>query len=280
MLRFSEVSEDQSRLHYRVAGRSDGPVLALSHGLMSCNAQWLVNEEVLGRNFKLVMIELWGHGGSPAPQDPAAYTVGRYVREFEAIRGAVGAAAWTLVGQSYSAGLMLQYALRHPESCRAVITTNSSSAFGAAEAKRAARPDKRNVPLMDPDVPLHELPFHPKHARRLPPHVKEPMVAKADLIPRRAITQSGNLLRDLTFRERLDTVPTPVMLANGVYEKPFQADVAYLESRYAGLRVVPMEGGHSVNIEASDEFHVAVTGFLEALEDGDRAPKVSRRADS
>ena len=54
----------------------------------------------------------------------------------------------------------------------------------------------------------------------------------------------------------------PVLLANGVFERPFQREVAKLRARYPALEVVDLEGGHSVNIEAAADFNAALLEFL------------------
>ena len=58
--------------HYEVhPGR--GPHLLLVHGMLSSRAQWLPNLAALAAVCRPVTLELWGHGRSPAPADPAAY---------------------------------------------------------------------------------------------------------------------------------------------------------------------------------------------------------------
>ena len=247
-------------LNYRIAGAANGPTLALLHGFMSCNAQWLANEAVLGAHYRLVMIELWGHGNSPAPTDPAAYSIERYIDEFESIREHVGAVQWLLFGQSYGAGLMLNYAMHHPEHCPAVVTTNSRSAYGPVT--RAPRRRDRPDPLDDPDFSLRRLPYHPVNARRFPEHIKQAMVANADAMQRHVVKLGGRLGAQLCFRDRMDQVPVPVMIGNGVYEKSFQDDIEHLQSHFDNLHIVPLEGGHSVNIEDADGFNAAVLDFL------------------
>ena len=62
----------------------------------------------------------------------------------------------------------------------------------------------------------------------------------------------------------------PILLTNGIYEKSFQEDLGRLRSRYPGLPVVDLEGGHSVNIEAAEGFNEACESFLADIEAGDR----------
>ena len=61
-------------LHYEVDGSAGKPALLLLHGILSSNLQWEPNRAALSEHFRLVSVELWGHGKSPAPEDPERYT--------------------------------------------------------------------------------------------------------------------------------------------------------------------------------------------------------------
>jgi len=61
------------RIHYEVEG--NGPPLVLLHGLTRYLELWheIGYVDSLGRNFKLILIDLRGHGGSDKPHGPEAY---------------------------------------------------------------------------------------------------------------------------------------------------------------------------------------------------------------
>ena len=73
-----------------VSGDADKPALLLLHGFLSSNLQWAPNRERLLECFRLIEVELWGHGEAPAPEEPASYTIGRYADEFERMRADLG----------------------------------------------------------------------------------------------------------------------------------------------------------------------------------------------
>ena len=54
-----------------VSGDADKPALLLLHGFLSSNLQWEPNRERLLERFRLIEVELWGHGEAPAPEEPA-----------------------------------------------------------------------------------------------------------------------------------------------------------------------------------------------------------------
>lgn len=228
------------------------------HGFMSSNAQWSPNIAALSQHHYLITVELWGHGGSPLPADPAMFTIEAYAAQFEDIREQLGINEWSLIGQSYGAGLVLNYACTHQSVCRAVVVTNSRSAFGNLPA---ARDGSRQAPGIPED--LRKLPYHPIHARRFPDTIKAALVKSADAMDAQAVRLGGALGARLNCRELVIDYPLPMLITNGVYEKSFQKDLASLRTRAPDLNVVDLEGGHSVNIEAAERFNEAVLDFLQ-----------------
>lgn len=245
-------------LNFATHGNADKPAVMLLHGFMSCNAQWMLNIDALAEHFYLVTVELWGHGDSPTPQDESFYTIECYIEQFETIRTQLGISNWAVIGQSYGAGVILRYANQHQDVCRAVIATNSRSAFstvlGSEEAQRRAFPDRPN---------LRRLPYHPIHARRFPEDVKAALVEKADAMSPDAVRLGGNLGATLNCRELVKTFPLPLLIVNGKFEKSFQTDLSSLKSEAPHLNIVDLDGGHSVNIEAAQGFNTAALTFLQ-----------------
>lgn len=245
-------------LHFEVDGDESRPPLLLIHGLMSSNLQWAPNRERLGEHFRLVAVELWGHGKSPAPREPARYRVEGYVAELERIRAQLGAARWWVCGQSFGAGLAIRYALAHPERVAGLVVTNSRSALNDVSREAGKSGDLDAWQALD----THTLPFHPCHAKRFPPELKARMESAADAIPAYALWQAtATTVRDLSCRHLVAGLAVPTLLVNGRYEKSFQADRNYALATIPDLEVADLDAGHSVNIEAPIPFERAVIGF-------------------
>ena len=127
-------------LYYEVH-EGDGPYLLLVHGLLSSRAQWRPNLRALQRVSRPVVVELLGHGRSPAPHGPDAYRPDAYSRAFEELREALGAERWLVCGQSLGAALTFRYALSHPERLpsgapRLDLVAAASLDFEAPDTKR------------------------------------------------------------------------------------------------------------------------------------------------
>ncbi|HAK53756.1 MAG TPA: hypothetical protein DCM54_17900, partial [Gammaproteobacteria bacterium] len=85
---------------YHEVHEGNGPYMLMVHGMLSSRAQWMLNVDALKEVCCPVVVELWGHARSPAPNDPSRYRPKYYLEQFEALRQELGAEQWLLCGQS------------------------------------------------------------------------------------------------------------------------------------------------------------------------------------
>jgi pimeloyl-ACP methyl ester carboxylesterase len=212
------------------------------------------------------VVELWGHGRSPAPAEPIAYHPDTYVAAFETLRERLGASRWLVCGQSLGATLTLRYALDHPDRLLAQVFTNSTSALADAEwvagvrsgGARQAEEIERGGRTV-----LEKTPLHPLHARRLPPAVQAALIADAELLDPRGVAHTIRYtVPESSLRDRVEANRVPTLLVCGERDARFEAPRQFAERHLPHLEVVGVDAGHAVNIEAADAFDAAVTAFL------------------
>jgi len=234
------------------------PVLFL-HGLLSSNLQWELHRSAFDPALHWLCAELWGHGRSPTPADPGAYSAEGYVDQLEAARRRLGIERWLVVGQSLGAGLLLRYALAHPEAVSGIAMTNSMSAFSDVGASARA-PSLEELRRLD----LRAIPVHPAHAKRFPEELRERMADAADRVDReslwRAVTETT---RSTCCRDIVAKLATPALLVNGARERAFQPHRDFAAQTIPGIEVRDLDAGHAVNVEAPREFEAALLGFVE-----------------
>ena len=242
-----------------------GPYLFLLHGMLSSRVQWLPNLPDLARVVTPVVFELWGHGQSPTPTDPACYRVDAYLAEFERVRQALGADQILLCGQSFGAGLTLNYASRYPDRVQAQVFTNTLSGLSlAGELRSREQAEAIARDLEDHGLEaLRRLPFHPARARSLREPWKNRLVEAADHTDPQAVANTLRLTGpQQSALAQLDRIRCPTLLVNGQLERRFQP---LRERAVAGIRqlhVVDLPAGHAVNLEQADAFNRAVLAFL------------------
>lgn len=101
------------RLHVRDFGPIDAPPILLVHGWSQHHLCWSKQiESPLADEFRLIAMDLRGHGQSEAPLDSAQYTSGAlWADDISAVIGALNLDSPTLVGWSYG-GLIIGDYLR------------------------------------------------------------------------------------------------------------------------------------------------------------------------
>ena len=253
-------------LHFDVHGER-GPFLLLVHGMLSSRAQWLENLAPLELFCRPVVVELFGHGRSPAPDDPSRYAPENYVAEFESIRSALGGERWFICGQSLGAALTLRYALDHPDAVLAQVLTNSMSAFADGDWAARARPvleaQARQI-RENGRRALDAHPFNPSNSRRLPPQLRSALVADYKLHDPLGIAYTSlYTVPNSSVRARVAENLVPALLVVGEREKAFKDQALYAERTIPNIEVVRLDAGHAVNAEAAGPFNQAVTMFLQ-----------------
>jgi pimeloyl-ACP methyl ester carboxylesterase len=243
-----------------------GPFLLMVHGFLSGRSQWAPNLDALSQVARPVVIELWGHGRSPSPQDPALYHPDAYIQIFERMRERLGAARWLICGQSFGAALTLRYALDHPGRVMAQVFTNSSSAFADAEwveARRQSVAKQLDALQRDGQAALGAFPVHPSRARRLPPDVYQQLLADAALHNPYGIAQTLRYTTlNVPVRDRIKDNRVPTLLVCGERERRFAPHRDFAQRQLPCLEYVGTEAGHAVNIEAAGAFNAAVSDFI------------------
>lgn len=260
-----ELKKPASELYFEVHS-GNGPYLLLVHGILSSRAQWMLNLEALSKITQPVVVELLGHGRSPAPESPEPYRPEGYVRAFEQIRRRLGVSEWLICGQSLGAALTLKYALDHPQRIIAQVITNTASGLreiiNRDEAVKGASYIGQRV-LEGGAEGIKKIPVHPVNARSLPEEVKEVLVEDSAAL---SVLGVANAIRytasDLSLREEIHRNQVPTLLVCGKREERFQPLRDFAAVHMPLLDIIDLDAGHAVNIDAAVEFNEAVCAFF------------------
>ncbi len=252
-------------LHWQTHG-GDGPYLLLVHGLLCSQAQWLWNLPALKRVCRPVTVELWGHGRSPAPEEPCQYAPEHYITEFEAIRDQLEVEDWLLLGYSLGAGLTIRYARAFPNHVRAHMFTNSASGLADSDQVRAWQKGadaSAAMILAGGRSAIERIPVHPRHAKRLPAPIYAALLSDAELLNPLGV---ANILRYtnpyVTVREEIQYNAQPALLICGSRERRFAAHRNFAAANMPLLDIVDIDAGHGVNMEAHEAFNTAACEFI------------------
>jgi pimeloyl-ACP methyl ester carboxylesterase len=113
------------RVHYRDEGRHDGPTLVLLHGYSASLQVWEPWVKALADDYRVITLDLPGHGLTRTGQDYAAGREG-YETVVDQVTTRLGAKHFTLGGNSMGGGVAWRYATAHPERIDALVLVDAA----------------------------------------------------------------------------------------------------------------------------------------------------------
>ena len=244
-----------------------GPWLLLVHGFLSSRAQWGPNLEALSAFCRPVTLELYGHGRSPSPADPALYNTRAYARAIDALRERLGAERWFVCGYSLGAAVTIRYALEYPHRLHGHIFTNSASAFAeprmTGDWRATAAANAKSI-RDGGKAALDRIAVHPRRAKRLPPETYAALVADAEGISPEGIAMAmEHMMPTASVRADLGVNTRPTLLVCGRLEKRFAANRDFAAAEMPHLDIVDVDAGHAVNMTAANAFNAAIERFVQ-----------------
>ena len=261
---------DGMRLHLAIGG--SGPPLVMLHGFTGSAESWAPLRAGLGASHTTIAIDLPGHGGSSAPDEPARYALDRFADDLARVLDALGIGRVALLGYSMGGRAALRFALRQPGRLAALLLESTSAGIGdpARRAERRASDDALADAIERDGVHAfverwERLPLW-ESQRALPDEVRALLRAqRQDNVPHGL----ANSLRgagagvDRPVDDRLSDIRAPTLLVVGALDTRFVALGRLLEAALPNARtIVVPEAGHAVHVERPQHFTTAVTEFL------------------
>jgi pimeloyl-ACP methyl ester carboxylesterase len=116
-------------LAYLDTGRSDGPPVVLIHGYTDSARDWAALTLLLGRKFRLIIVDLRGHGASGKPE--CCYTRFDFAHDIELLLGTLRIDSADIVGHSLGSIVAQTFAENWPGRTRRLILVSSTgTSFG------------------------------------------------------------------------------------------------------------------------------------------------------
>lgn len=208
------------------------------HGLGASTETWRACMDVLADRYEVIAVDLPGHGSSPVPEDPAAYTRDAALRGVDEVLDtlAAGDARAVLIGHSLGGYLALAHAATRPGVARGVVVLNTGPGYrDPVKREEWNERSRRNA-----------------HRFGIPAQA-------ADL----------NLQHDAVVMDRLPDIDVPTLVLAGGADRPeYTASGEYLQRKMPSARFVVVPGGDHTMHESSHAAEVArlIDEFVRSLE--------------
>ena len=259
-------------LRWEVRTRGAGVPLLLVHGFMGRGSTWGAHATAFSRRFRVVVIDLPGHGRSGIPPEPARASVERTADDLATILSREASAPAHVLGYSLGARVALRLAVAHPGVIRRLVLESPSAGI-ASEADRRARraaDDDRAARLerdgMEAFVDEWE---------------REPILASlADLPPARRARLRAERLHNRPaglaaslrgagqgsmepLHDRLAAIRAPTLVIAGALDVMGRSRAETVASCIPGARLAIVAGaGHAPHLESPATFRSLALAFL------------------
>lgn len=274
MLQEMEMTIHGVRYHIEISG--DGEELLLLHGFTGSAGTWRAFRSSWETRYRVITVDLLGHGRTEAPSDASRYATEQAVRDLTAILDQLSIDRAHVLGYSMGGRLALSLAMLAPHRLRS-LTLESSSPGIADAAERAARRqhDEQLATRIERDgitsfvdywesIPLFAT------MRSLSEEIRQTI--RAQRLANRSSGLAG-CLRGMgtgtqpSWWDRLDQLSMPVHLIAGELDTKFTviAEQMHKQIPDCKLTIVP-EAGHTVHVEQAEIFDTIVMSYLESID--------------
>jgi 3-oxoadipate enol-lactonase / 4-carboxymuconolactone decarboxylase len=256
-LPFAEINN--TRLFYRLEGRSALPALVLSHSLGCDHSMWAPQMPDLLDHFQVLRYDTRGHGASEVPAgDIALDLLGEDVL---ALAGKLGITKFAFCGLSMGGAIGEWLAIKAPERLTGLVLANTSAKFGTPDlwnARRQAVLEGGMQAIVDAVMQRF---FSPD--RQDAPWAQSTRAVLLGTDPR-GYAACCAALRDADHRGALGAmrVPTLVLGSDRDPSTPWAEHGAVLAREIPGAKAVRLETAHLSNLEQPRGFTVAILDFL------------------
>jgi pimeloyl-ACP methyl ester carboxylesterase len=252
---------DGLKIHSSSNGRGSKTII-LVHGWTCDDTSW-AEQVPLAKTFRVVTLDLPGHGRSDSPRD-GKFSMDLFARAIEAVRSESKADKVVLVGHSMGTPVIRQYARLYPQHVAGLVLVDGLVFMPAASARGAApplQPSQLSGPegLKARENMIRGM-FTPATPPALQQHVLKMMLAAPEA------TAGGAMLATFDASNWTDDVMTMPVL--GIYaEKSQLGNPEYSKKIFPAFEYIEVPGtGHFVMMEKPREFNQLLTTFLNKID--------------
>lgn len=257
---------------YHVTMTGSGYPLLLLHGFTGSIRSWDEQVNLWQANYKVIAVDLLGHGQSDAPHQSDRYDMILAIRDLITILDQLEISQVAMLGYSMGGRLALSFALQHPHRVSALILESASPGLATEEEREerlkqdqmlADQIEQRgiewfvnhweNVPLF---ASVGQLPEHKRSALRHQRLANRPEALAHSL---RGMSTGAQP----SWWQALGNLQLPTLLLAGEYDIKFREIAKQMQRQITRSTYECVHGaGHIIHLEQPEAFNTLVVQYL------------------
>lgn len=255
---------------YSVEGPREGSPLLLLHGFTGTKNTWGPFIDELGNTYRIVTIDLPGHGQTVANK---RVTMEQFIDDLYVFTRHIQLDSFHLLGYSLGGRSALSYALRYPKTIRSLILESASPGLRTEEERNARIEADKQLAEMIVTRGLQHFVTHWESIPLFNSQKRLDNVVQKAIRHERLSQSAEGLIQSLigmgtgaqeSWWDHLSTISFPTLLLVGALDKKFVDINEQITEKIktSTLRIVN-DAGHAVHIEKIAEFTQIVRNFID-----------------
>ena len=247
-------------INYEIIG--DGQPLLFIHGLGSSLRDWEEQIPVFSKKFKVITLDLRGHGQTDKPRGP--YSITMFAEDIAELIKSLKVDPVHVVGISLGGAIGFHLAIDHPDITKSLVVVNMSASVPIKSLKekqmfflRVLIVKMMGMKKMG-EVLAKRLFIKPEQEE-----LREKMASRWAENDKKAYLSSLKTLKNWSVLERLHEIKCPTLLVSSDEDyTPLSAKEEYTAMIPNAKLVVIEDARHAVSVEKPEEFNTILMDFL------------------
>jgi 3-oxoadipate enol-lactonase/4-carboxymuconolactone decarboxylase len=254
---FAEINN--TRLFYRLEGRSDLPALVFSHSLGCDHSMWAPQMPDLLEYFQILRYDARGHGASNVPAGD--YTLDQLGQDVLALADKLGLGKFAFCGLSMGGAVGQWLAIHAPQRLSALILANTAPKLGTPDTWNERRKAVLSGGMSAIVDAIMQRFFSPDKQDSAWAQSTRRVLLGSDP---KGYAACCAALRDTDMRASLSRISVPALIIGGERDPstPWEGNGSILAANIPGAKTVLLQTAHLSNLEEPIAFTRAVRNFL------------------
>ena len=256
------------QIHVKIQGDHSLPTVVFLHGFTGTSSTWTEVSALLVEKFKVVAVDLTGHGKTTIPSDSSRYSMTEQIADLEALFTEMKLTKFILVGYSMGGRIALAYTNKYPERVTSLLLESASPGL-KTEQERIER--KEADALLAKRIQHEGIPAFVEFWAKIPLFAsqKKMSFAKQAEVEKERLGQNAEGLANSllgigtgsqpSYWEALPSIQVPVLLITGESDKKFVYIAREMnEMLPIAKHITVKDTGHAIHVEKPTLFATMV----------------------
>ena len=268
----NEFMQSINGVQYHVRVNGEGPPILLLHGFTGSMNTWDAFIRDYEHNFKIISVDLLGHGLTDAPNDSTRYEMHKAAKDIKDLLLSLNIGSANILGYSMGGRLALGFAVYYPEFVQSLILESSSPGLEDEKERKVRMDSDAQLARRIGDQGIVRFVNEWEKIPLFSSQKKLPDYKKAEIRKERLSQKSLGLQNSLlgmgtgsqpSFWNELKNMNFPVLLLAGELDKKF-VQLAHKMHKLLNLSQLETinDTGHAIHVEEPKIFGRIVSEFI------------------